>query len=205
MIKQQRAGLYVRVSTTHQTPDMQIRDAQRLVAARGWHVFKTYIDSASGAKRDRSGLQQALQDAHRGKFSILIAWSIDRVGRNVRHFLEVMDRLQDLGIQLVLVKESFDLTSALGRAMLLVRAAFAEAEREWGRERVISGLRAARERGVALGRPKANLDAEEIRVLREKGLSWRKIAREVSRLKPVEVSLWTVRSAFKKGGLRWMR
>src|SRR5512139_2014911 len=81
-----RAALYLRVSTDQQTTDNQERELREAAAAKGLEVVRVYQDQGiSGAKgRDkRPGLDQALKDAVRGRYDVLMAWSVDRLGRSL--------------------------------------------------------------------------------------------------------------------------
>jgi predicted site-specific integrase-resolvase len=86
MTKARKAALYVRVSTDRQTVANQIEDLAAVAAARGWDVVATYQDNGiSGAKgrKDRPGLDTLLNDAQRGRFNVVMAWAIDRIGRSL--------------------------------------------------------------------------------------------------------------------------
>ena len=83
---QKRAAIYVRVSTDKQTIDNQVAALRQIAERRGWEIVEQYSDAGiSGAKgRDgRPGLDQMLKDAQRGKFDVIMAWAIDRLGRSL--------------------------------------------------------------------------------------------------------------------------
>ena len=80
-----RAALYVRVSTDRQTVENQVAKLTEVATARGWQIVATFTDAGiSGAKgrKDRPGLDDMLNQAQRGKFDVVMAWAIDRVGRS---------------------------------------------------------------------------------------------------------------------------
>jgi DNA invertase Pin-like site-specific DNA recombinase len=106
-----------------------------------------------------------------------LVWSLDRVGRSLRHLVIVLDDLQHAGVTLISLRDGLDLSTAAGRFQTAVIAALAEFERSRLRERTIAGLQRARAQGVRLGgRPKLIPASELDRVA---GLSVRAAAREL--------------------------
>ena len=113
-----RAALYARVSTTDQTAENQLRALQEHAARAGWTILATYTDNAvSGTRERRPGLDALLADARRRKFDLIAVAALDRLGRNLRHLVTLLDELQHLGVGLVSLREALDLTSPIGRAM----------------------------------------------------------------------------------------
>jgi DNA invertase Pin-like site-specific DNA recombinase len=157
-----RAALYLRVSSLDQHPETQLYDLQQLAAQRGYEVVKIYTDKISGAKARRPALDELLRDARRRKFSVLIVWAFDRLARSVRHFLEVLDELNQLNIEFVSHRENIDTAGALGRAMIVIVGAIAELERNLIIERVKAGMRRARLEGTILGRKPLDVDRTAI-------------------------------------------
>jgi len=96
-----RAALYLRVSALEQHPETQLHDLRGLAAQRGFEIVHEYTDRLSGAKAKRPGLEQLLGDARRGQFDVVLVWAFDRIARSVRHFLEVLDELNHLGLEFV--------------------------------------------------------------------------------------------------------
>ena len=115
--------------------------------------------------------------------------ALDRLGRNLRHLVTLLDELQHLGIGLVSLREALDLTSPIGRAMFALVGVLAEVERAWIVERTHAGLRRARAKGKRLGRPRVITDAGKLRQLLANGASHRAAARTF------KVSEGTVRRA----------
>jgi DNA invertase Pin-like site-specific DNA recombinase len=161
-----RAALYLRVSTTlGQTVENQRIDLARYVEARGWTVFREYADEGvSGAKERRPQLDQLIADARRRRFDVLVCWRLDRLGRNLRHLVLLLDELQALGVAFVSLSEGIDATTPAGRLQLHVLAAIAEFERDRIRERVVAGLNRAKAQGKRLGRPR--LDRSRVTIPR---------------------------------------
>lgn len=153
---QKRAALYVRVSTDRQTVENQIAKLSEIAARRGWEIVETYSDAGiSGAKgRDqRPGLDKMLKDAQRRRFDVVMAWSIDRLGRSLIDLLATFQHLEACGCDLYLDQQSLDTTTPMGRLVYQVSGAFAEFERAMIRQRVHAGLKRAKANGVTLGRP----------------------------------------------------
>ena len=143
---------YMRVSKADgsQAVDLQ-RDA--LVAA-GVDPTYLYEDHASGKKDDRPGLEACLKALRAG--DTLVSWKLDRLGRDLRHLVNLVDELTKRGIGLrVLAGQGADIdtTTANGRLVFGIFAALAEFERELIVERTVAGLQAARARGRNGGRP----------------------------------------------------
>ena len=126
-----KVGIYARVSTVDQTCENQLLDLRRYVEARGWSVFKEFIDhGVSGAKERRPALDDFLKNAKRRRFDVLCVWRLDRLGRNLRHLILLLDDLQATGVAFVSLSEGIDATTPAGRLQLHVLGAIAEFERE---------------------------------------------------------------------------
>jgi DNA invertase Pin-like site-specific DNA recombinase len=152
-----RAAIYARVSTLDQEPENQLGELRRYVAARGWTATE-YVDRGqSGAKDRRPALDQLLGDAKRRRFDVLVCWKLDRLGRNLKHLIMLLDDLAALGIAFVSLGEGIDATTPAGKLQLHILAAIAEFERARLRERTIAGLQRARAQGKRLGRPRVNI------------------------------------------------
>jgi DNA invertase Pin-like site-specific DNA recombinase len=137
---------YARVSTLEQDTTLQVR---ALEAAGCYRVF---TESASGALTDRPQLAAVLEHLRPG--DTLVVWRLDRLGRSLRHLVEVVTGLEDRGVGFRSLQESIDTTTAGGRLVFHIFASLAEFERELIRERTLAGLAAARERGRVGGRPR---------------------------------------------------
>lgn len=158
-----KAAIYARVSTIDQEPENQLQEVRRYVVARGWPAVE-YVDrGVSGAKDRRPALDQLLADARRRRFDVLVCWRLDRLGRNLKHLITLLDDLQALGIAFVSLAEGIDATTPAGKLQMHILGAIAEFERERIRERVLAGLQRARTQGRRLGRPRARVPTERIR------------------------------------------
>lgn len=136
---------YARVSTAGQDEGLQLDALQRAGADR------MFVDRASGALTDRPALTSALECARPG--DSLVVWRLDRLGRSLRHLIDVVKDLEQRGVALVSLTEAIDTTTPGGRLVFHVFGALAEFERELIRERTQAGLAAARTRGRVGGRP----------------------------------------------------
>ncbi|MGB8021819.1 MAG: recombinase family protein [Candidatus Nanopelagicales bacterium] len=138
---------YARVSTAAQDPQLQL-DA---LAAAG--VDEVYVDHASGVATSRPKLDELLRHARAG--DTIVIWRLDRLGRSMKHLLELIEQLEQRDIGLVSLNEQIDTTSANGRLILRLLASLAAFERDLLAERRKAGLEAARKQGRIGGRPKA--------------------------------------------------
>lgn len=183
MGKSKRAGIYLRVSTTGQTTANQLLELRRVAEQRGWMVAEIYEDAGiSGSKgRDkRPGLDKLCKDASRGKLDMVLAWSIDRLGRSLHHVVTFMAELGEQGVGLYLHQQNVDSSTAAGKAMLAMCGVFAEFERSMIVERVNAGLARARAQGKILGRPRVDVATEtNIKRLRASGMGMGRIARQL--------------------------
>jgi DNA invertase Pin-like site-specific DNA recombinase len=149
-----KAAIYARVSTLDQSCDNQLLELRRYCGARKWTVFREYVDrGVSGSKDKRAALDQLVLDAKRRRFDVLVCWRLDRLGRNLRHLILLLEELSALDVDLVSLQEGIDATTPAGRLQLHVLAAIAEFERDRIAERVKAGLDRARATGKRLGRP----------------------------------------------------
>jgi DNA invertase Pin-like site-specific DNA recombinase len=182
-----RAALYVRVSTDGQTVANQERELREVAQAKGWEIVDVYNDKGiSGAKgRDgRPGLDTTLREAVQGRYNVLAAWSVDRLGRSLQDLLHTLSELQAAGCDLYLHRQAIDTRTPSGRAMFQMLGVFAEFERAMIQERVRAGLARAKERGTRsgrpIGRPKVTHIIEaKILAARRKGYGVLKVARVV--------------------------
>jgi DNA invertase Pin-like site-specific DNA recombinase len=159
-----RVGIYARVSTLgEQNPENQLIELRRYCEARGWTVFREYTDKGvSGAKERRPALDELLKDAKRRRFDVLVCWRLDRLGRNLRHLILLLDELHALGVGFVTLGEGIDTTTPTGRMVFGILGAVAQFERDRIRERVMAGLQRAKAQGKRLGRPRTRPAAIDV-------------------------------------------
>ena len=176
--KSKRAVIYTRVSTIDQHPETQLYDLREMAKQRGYEIVCEYSDKISGAKQKRPGLDQLLADARRHKFDTVLVWAFDRMARSVRHFLEILDELNHLGIEFVSFRENIDTGGPLGRAMIVIVGAIAELEKNLIVERVRAGMRRARLEGRQIGRSPLKIDRAQLIDDRRSGMSLSQVARK---------------------------
>ena len=143
--------------TVEQNPDLQVDE---LTAAGCW---KVWTDHASGALDRRLQLDAVLEQLRLG--DTLVVWRLDRLGRSLRHLIEVVTGLDERGVGFRSLRENIDTTTAGGRLVFHLFGALAQFEREIIRDRTVAGLTAARARGRVGGRP-SKLTAEQVRQAR---------------------------------------
>jgi DNA invertase Pin-like site-specific DNA recombinase len=173
-----RAAIYVRVSTGDQHPETQLYDLREMAKQRHFDVVAEYADRISGAKAKRPGLDEMLRDARRRKFDVVMVVAFDRLARSTRHFLEVLDQLNQLEIEFMSFRENIDTGGPLGRAMVTIVGAIAELERSLIIERVKAGMRRAKLDGTRLGRRPLQIDREQVVRDRLSGLSLTHVAKK---------------------------
>ena len=171
-----RAAVYCRVSTGDQHLETQLLDLRELAKQRGLEVVREYTDVISGAKAKRPGLGQLMSDARRHRFDVVLVAAFDRIARNVRHFLDVLDELNHLNIQFVSLRENIDTGGPLGRALLTIIGAISELERSLIVERVKAGMRRAKLEGRRIGRTPLNINREQVVQDRRSGMSLTEVA-----------------------------
>lgn len=136
---------YARVSTTDQSPELQIDALERAGCET---VFQEFI---SGKDLRRPELNRCLEYLREG--DQLIVWKLDRLGRSLKDLLELVENFQEKGIEFHSLTEGFDTTTPAGRMFFKVVGSIAEFERELNRERSEAGRQRARALGVHMGRP----------------------------------------------------
>jgi DNA invertase Pin-like site-specific DNA recombinase len=159
-----RAVLYLRVSTVEQTTANQERELQQVAERAGWQIVKVYKDHGiSGAKgRDKRPAFDALHKAAaRREFDVVMAWSVDRLGRSLQDLISFLSEIRAAGVDLFLHQQGLDTTMPAGKALFQMMGVFAEFERSMIQERVRAGLKRAKGEGKQLGRPRLAPDLEK--------------------------------------------
>jgi DNA invertase Pin-like site-specific DNA recombinase len=175
-----RAAIYLRVSTVDQTTANQEQALREAAERSGLEIVKVYRDHGiSGAKgREKRPQFDALcKTATRREFEVVMAWSVDRLGRSLQDLVSFLTELHALGIDLFLHQQGLDTRTPAGKAMFGMMGVFAEFERSIIQERVRAGLQRAKREGKRLGRPPLPVETQEaIRAALANGLSVRKTA-----------------------------
>jgi DNA invertase Pin-like site-specific DNA recombinase len=143
---------YARVSTQEQNLDLQ-KDALKKAGCE-----KIVVDVASGKNETRAGLEKLREVMRKG--DVIVVWRLDRLGRSLRHLIDVMTELEGQGIGFQSLQEEINTTTSGGKLVFHIFGALAEFERNLIKERTTAGLKAARARGRRGGRPK-RLNAQQ--------------------------------------------
>src|SRR5580692_7007834 len=146
-----RAALYLRVSTADQTTDNQERELRAAAQRMGHDIVEVYQDngiSVSKGRDKRLAFDKLHRDAARRKFDIVMAWSVDRLGRSLQDLVAFLEHLRSTKVELFLHQQGLDTTTPSGRAMFGMLGVFAEFERAMIQERVRAGLARARAEGT---------------------------------------------------------
>ncbi len=179
---------YARVSTDEQNLDLQI-DALNAAGCE-----KIFMDEGiSGITKERKGLSEALSALEEGS-NTLVVWKLDRLGRSLGFLCELIERLKGQGAGFQSLTDGIDTTTTGGKLVFHIMGALAEFERDLIRERTKAGMKAAKNRGKHVGRPKA-LSKGQIQHIPEL-LNRGKTQREVAEL--FDVSANTISREVKK-------
>ena len=161
---------YARVSTRDQDLSLQ-RTALNEAGCE-----KIYEDRKSGARAVRAGLTAALDDLRKG--DVLVVWKLDRLGRSLRHLIDIVDDLRERGADFRSLTDQIDTSTPTGRFFFNVMGSLAEMERELIAERTRAGLDAARVAGRTGGRPRRLTDEKiaAAKQLLQAGQTYRDVA-----------------------------
>jgi DNA invertase Pin-like site-specific DNA recombinase len=176
-----KCAIYARVSTTEQHIDSQLYDLRTFAEQRGYEVVFEYTDvGVSGTKTRRPGLDAMLKDARKQRFSVVLVAAFDRMARSTKHFLQVIDEFDSLGIEFISRRENIDTSGPMGRFFIVLVGALAEAERSMLVERIRAGMRRRKLEGYRLGRQPLDVDHENLVGDRLSGMSLTKVAKKYS-------------------------
>ena len=179
-----QVAIYCRVSTDDQSCERQERDLRAFAKRADHEIVAVFRETASGAKNDRAERKKAMALAQARKIDAILVTELSRWGRSTQDLVQTLDDLHSWKVSvLAQTGLSFDLSTASGKLMRTIMAGLAEFERDLIRERVKSGLAAAKARGVVLGRQEgqrpSDKKAKKVLKLHEDGLSYRLIGRNV--------------------------
>jgi DNA invertase Pin-like site-specific DNA recombinase len=164
MGKAKRAAIYVRVSTDEQSVENQEAELRATAEHMGHEIVAVYRDKGfSGAKgrNGRPGFNAMHRDAARRRFDMVMAWSVDRLGRSLQDLVAFLSELHALKIELYLHQQGLDTTTPAGKAMFQMMGVIAEFERTLIQERVRAGMARAKREGKHVGRPPIAPELEE--------------------------------------------
>jgi DNA invertase Pin-like site-specific DNA recombinase len=162
--RRKRAAIYVRVSTDEQSVENQEAELRATAERMGHEIVAVYRDKGfSGAKgrNGRPGFNAMHRDAARRRFDMVMAWSVDRLGRSLQDLVAFLSELHALKIELYLHQQGLDTTTPAGKAMFQMMGVIAEFERTLIQERVRAGMARAKREGKHVGRPTIAPELEE--------------------------------------------
>jgi DNA invertase Pin-like site-specific DNA recombinase len=201
----------LRVSTDSkgQDPELQRPDLEGVCRQRGWEIVNVYeVEESAFGKKPREQLQSMLEDARRGKFDILVVWSLDRFSREGEWSVSrIMAALQDWKVRFYSYNEPFlDTTGPFAGFLIPLFAWLARQESIRKGKAVRLGMDKARAKGRHIGRPVVvdQVDANLVVQLRKDGKSWRDIAEAHPLVrsgsgKRVRPSVGSIRRAYSNG------
>jgi DNA invertase Pin-like site-specific DNA recombinase len=178
-----RAVIYARVSTNGQTVANQLRELRDVAERHGWQIVAEYRDAGISGSRGRDKRPQfdrMLKGAVRKEFDVIMAWSVDRLGRSLQHLADFLSEIHAKRVDLYLHQQGIDTTTPAGKVMFPMAGVFGEFDRTMIQARVRAGLVRAKADGKVLGRPRVPAKVEAaIRRARGQGKGIQRIAREV--------------------------
>jgi DNA invertase Pin-like site-specific DNA recombinase len=176
-----RVALYARVSTLNhgQDPEVQLRELRAYCERRGFEIADTYVDKGISGSRDRRpALDKLMVSCRKRLVDSVVVYRYDRFARSLRQLVNALEEFRALNIDFISLHEGVDTSTPNGRLVFGIFASIAEFERELIRDRVRSGLAAAKAKGKLVGRPRVAVDASRMAFLRQQGRSWAEITRE---------------------------
>ncbi len=166
---------YLRVSTSDQNCELQRAELLGYAQRMGWDAVE--YEEKESTRKTRPVLERLMKDAAQRKVDVICVWKLDRFGRSVRELVNHIEALDRAGVRFVAVTQGIDTDqrSPTSRLLLQMLAAVAEFERDLIRERVKAGMKAAKAKGTAVGRPRTVVDRTRLLELR-KGMTVRQVA-----------------------------
>ncbi len=160
--KIKKVAIYVRNSTTKikQNPQVQIQPLKKKCELEGWE-YVIFQEFASGSKETRPELDHMMQRIRAKEFDAVLVWRLDRLGRSIKHLLQLIEEFKKKDVKFISLTESFDTSTAAGELFLNIVASFAQFERSLIQERIMAGLDVARAEHKTLGRPPGKKDKEK--------------------------------------------
>ena len=194
-----RVGIYARTSLGSDRQDItrQVSELKQIVKNHNWELIDTYVDEGySRTTTSRPELNRMMRDANIRKFEMVITLELSRLGASLKNMIEIVDKLREKKIQLFIVNQQIDTSTATGYMFFSIMTSISNYEKELISERVKSGLENAKRKGKILGR-KSNLTPEvsdNIIKLKSEGVGLKKIAKEFS------ISVRTIRKVLEEVG-----
>ena len=173
-----RVALYARISTLNhgQDPEVQLRELRAYCERRGFEIAGEFIDKGiSGSREQRPALDKLMAVCRKRLVDAVVVYRYDRFARSLRQLVNALEEFNSLDIDFISLHEGVDTSTPNGRLVFGIFASVAEFERHLTRDRICSGLAAAKAKGKRVGRPRVAVDAVRIASLRREGYSWSQI------------------------------
>lgn len=164
---------YARVSTSHQSLDLQVQ----ALRAEGVNLNRIFTDKASGSKADRKGLNLLRIKVEEG--DVILVKKLDRLGRDTSDMIQLIKEFDEMGVAIRFLDDGISTEGTMGKLVVTILSAVAQAERQRILERTNEGRIEAKAKGVKFGR-KRSVNREKIKELREKGIGASVIAHQLT-------------------------
>ena len=194
-------AIYVRVSSNGQSTKSQEPDLRRWELANRDNPVQWYDDKFTGKTMDRPGWTKLMTAIRQGDVYTVVVWKLDRLGRTAKGLTALFDELRERKVNLVSLKDNFDLTTTTGRFMANMLASVAQYETEVRGERVAAGQAVARAAGKRWGGSKpgtrkkvTDTQLRAIRQMKAQGEPITAIAKAVGLSRPTIYSVLTTSS-----------
>ena len=179
-----QAAIYCRVSTDDQSCERQERDLRAFAKRASHNIVAIFKETASGANNARPERKKVMALAQTRAIDAILVTELSRWGRSTQDLVQTLDDLHTWKVSvLAQTGLSFDLGTASGKLLRTIMAGLAEFERNLIRERVNSGIQAAKARGIVFGRKKghrpSDKKAKRVLAMHRDGLSYRLIGRNL--------------------------
>lgn len=136
-----KVAIYVRVSTEQQDYDNQIELCKRFCEMKGFEIYRIYKDIYTGTSSSRPEFNKLLEEMRQYKFKGIVCSKLDRIGRSLKHLLNLFEEFQNRGVEFMAVTQNIDTTTSSGKLQMQILGAFAEFERNMISERTKESLK----------------------------------------------------------------
>jgi len=166
-------AIYVRNSTSEdkQNPETQIIPLREKCERENW-TYTIFQEFASGSRESRPELDKMLIKIRNREFDAVLVWRLDRLGRSLKHLLQLIEEFKKKDVKFISLTEGFDTSTAQGELFFSIAGAFAQFERKLIQERINAGLVRAKSEGKTFGRPVGSKDKK----VRRKSGYWQRWA-----------------------------
>ncbi|MEE9338372.1 MAG: recombinase family protein [Methylococcaceae bacterium] len=164
---------YARVSTSQQSLDIQIKTLQE----SGVKKNRIFTDKVSGSRIDREGLRLLQVKVEEG--DVILVKKLDRLGRDTADMIQLIKEFNGMGVAIRFLDDGINTEGTMGKMVVTILSAVAEAERQRILERTNEGRIEAKAKGIKFGR-KRTIDRDRVQVLNEEGVGATDIAKQLS-------------------------